>query len=205
MATETPTLGRVGSYRQRAWPSETAAIASPARRTSAHRRPTGLLRQVGLAQLLTGRFWDLVREVAKFGIVGGLAALVADLGTNLLHFQFGLGPLISNVIATIVSTAVSYAGNRYWTFRDRQRTSAGREGIVFFALNGVGLLIQLACLGFGSYVLGLHDKLSYNVLLILGIGLGTVFRYAAYKKWVWRAQPPESLVATQPGREPVLR
>ena len=149
--------------------------------------------QVGVVQLLSGRAWQLVREVAKFGIVGGLAVLIADLDSNLLHFRFGVGPLISNVIATVVATAVSYAGNRYWTFRDRQRSGVGRESIVFFALNGIGLLIQLACLGFGTYVLGLRDRLSYNVVLIIGIGLATLFRYGAYKKWVWRAQPSRRL------------
>jgi len=159
---------------------------------------------VGLAQLLSGRSWQLVSEVAKFGIVGIVAFLIADIGSNVLHFQFGVGPLISNVIATTVATAVSYAGNRYWTFRYRQRTSMGREAIVFFALNGIGLIIQLACLGFASYVLGLRDRLSYNVALIIGIGLATLFRYAAYKKWVWRAQPV-SPVAAQPGRAPVPR
>lgn len=205
METEAPTLGGVSSYRQRARPSATMAIAGPVRRRSAHRRPTGPLTQVGLARLLSGASWQLISELAKFGIVGGLAVLIADLGSNLLDFQFGAGPLISNVIATLAATAISYAGNRYWTFRNRQRTTVGREGIVFFAVNGIGLLIQLACLGFGTYVLGLRDRLSYNVVLIIGIGLATLFRYAAYKKWVWRAPPPGFPAAAQPGREPVLR
>jgi putative flippase GtrA len=139
-----------------------------------------------MARLLSGRAVGLVRELAKFGVVGVLAVVIADAGTNLLHFQVGLGALIANVIATIVATVVSYVGNRYWTFRDRQRTSVRREGVMFFVLNGIGLGIQLACLGVCTYVLGWHDTLSYNIFLIMGIGLATVFRYVAYKKWVWR-------------------
>jgi putative flippase GtrA len=169
--------------------------ARPTRRASAHRRPTSLQQQVGLVRLRSGESWQLACELTKFGIVGGLAVLIADIGTNVLHFQAGLGPLVSNVIATVVATAVSYVGNRYWTFRYRQRTNVRREGILFLVLNGIGLLIQLACLGFGSYVLGLQDRLSYNIFLLIGIGLATVFRYGAYKKWVWRAQP---------SRQPVL-
>jgi len=180
----------VSWHPKQAWPTETLAPARPARRASAHRRPTSLLEQVGLARLLSGGRWLLIGELAKFGIVGVLAVLIAGVGTNVLHFQAGVGPLTSNVIATIVATAVSYVGNRYWTFRDRQRTNVGREGIVFFVLNGVGLAIQLACLGLCTYVLGLHDRLSYNIFLVIGIGLATVFRYGAYKKWVWRAQLP---------------
>jgi putative flippase GtrA len=186
-----PTLSPVSWHPKQAWPTGAVTpAASPARRASAHRRPTSLLEQVGLARLLSGRRWPLIGELAKFGIVGVLAVLIAGVGTNVLHFQAGVGPLTSNVIATVVATAVSYVGNRYWTFRHRQRTTVGREGIVFFVLNGVGLAIQLACLGLCTYVLGLHDRFSYNVFLVIGIGLATVFRYAAYKRWVWRARLP---------------
>jgi putative flippase GtrA len=163
-----------------------AERARPARRRSVHRRPTSLLEQVGLAQMLSGRAVSLLHELAKFGVVGLLAVVIADAGTNLLHFQFGLGALIANVIATVVSTVVSYLGNRYWTFRDRQRTTVRRESQLFFVLNGIGLAIQLACLGVCTDVLGWHDKLSYNIFLVIGIGLATAFRYGAYKKWVWQ-------------------
>jgi putative flippase GtrA len=130
----------------------------------------------------------LIHELAKFGVVGGIAFLVTEVGTNLLHFQAELGPITSNVIATIVATCVSYAGNRYWTFRHRvgMDTLAG-EYSLFFVLNAIGLGIQLACIGFTYYILGLTDKFSYNVALLLGIALGTLFRFWSYRKWVWRA------------------
>jgi putative flippase GtrA len=145
----------------------------------------------GLEVALAGKFRLLACELGKFGIVGVLAFVVTDAGTNLLHFRAGLGPLNSNMIATIVAMGVSYAGNRYWTFRSRQRSGVQREGILFLLLNGVGLAIQLACLGFATYLLGLHGKLSYNVALIVGIALATLFRYWSYRTWVWRAPPPE--------------
>jgi putative flippase GtrA len=144
---------------------------------------------VSLVPALYARFRLLAYELGKFGAVGVLAFLVTDAGTNLLHFQAGQGPLTANVVATVVAMAVSYAGNRYWTFRDRQRTGVRREGTLFFLLNGVGLAIQLACLGFATYLLGLHGKLSYNVALVAGIAMATLFRYWSYKQWVWRAVP----------------
>jgi putative flippase GtrA len=147
---------------------------------------------VSLVSALYGRFRLLASELGKFGIVGVLAFVVTDAGTNLLHFRAGQGPLTANVIATVVAMAVSYAGNRYWTFRDRQRSGVRREGILFFLLNAVGLLIQLACLGLATYLLGLHGKLSYNVALVAGIVLATLFRYWSYRTWVWRAQPSPS-------------
>jgi putative flippase GtrA len=148
----------------------------------------------------------LIHELAKFGIVGGIAFLVTEVGTNLLHFQVGLGPITSNVIATIVATCVSYAGNRYWTFRHRVgMDNLAGEYSLFFVLNAIGLAIQLACIGFTYYILGLTDKFSYNVALFLGIALGTLFRFWSYRKWVWRAHRgggTPAVVEDQPGGTP---
>ena len=69
----------------------------------------------------------LAFELGKFGVVGVLAFVVTDAGTNLLHFRAGLGPLNANVIATVAAMAVSYAGNRYWTFRNRQHGGVRRR------------------------------------------------------------------------------
>jgi len=146
------------------------------------------------------RLRRLACELGKFGVVGALAFVITDAGTNLLHFRAGMGPLNSNVIASVVAMAVSYLGNRYWTFSGRQRTGMRREGFLFLLLNGAGLTIQVACLGAATYVLSLHGKLSYNVALVIGITLGTLFRYWSYRTWVWRAQPaapPAAVVARE--------
>ena len=147
------------------------------------------------------RFRHLIHEALKFGFVGGIAFVVTVVGTNVLHFDTGLGPLTSNVIASIVATFVAYAGNRYWTFRNRESGDVGRDYVIFFVLNAVGILIQLACVGFTYYALGLTDKLSYNVALAFGIGLGTLFRFWSYRKWIWRAdsgETPEGHEALEP-------
>jgi putative flippase GtrA len=149
------------------------------------------------------RFRHLIHELAKFGVVGGIAFVITDGGTNLLHVQAQLGPLTSNALATIVATAFSFVGNRWWTFRHRERTGVPRETVMFFTMNGVGLAIQLACIGFTYYVLGFTDHLSYNVTLIFGIGLGTLFRFWSYRKWVWAASqatapPPRRVLVKGP-------
>ena len=141
------------------------------------------------SRVLYARLRLLASEVGKFGVVGAVAFVVTDAGTNLLHFRAGAGPLVSNLIASVFAMAISYLGNRYWTFGGRQRSGVRREGILFLLLNGVGLAIQLACLGLATYVLGLHGHLSYNVALVAGIALGTLFRYWSYRTLIWRAQP----------------
>ncbi len=151
---------------------------------------------------LYDRFRQLVHEAARFGVVGAIAFLTATVGTNLLHFRAGMGPLTSNVIATIAGTCVAFFGNRYWTFRYREGSTLAREYAVFFVLNGIGLGIQLACIGVTYYLLNLHGKLAYNVALIFGIGLGTLFRFWSYRRWVWLAPPVAEAEAIAGGGPP---
>jgi putative flippase GtrA len=127
----------------------------------------------------------LAHELPRFGLVGTLALTVTGVGTDLLHFRAGAGPLESNVIATVAATAFSFAGNRRWTFRHREQASVSREGLLFFGLNGAALAIQLTVLGFATYLLGWHDRVGYNVALVTGIALGGLFRFWAYRTLVW--------------------
>ena len=99
------------------------------------------------------------------------------------------------MIATIAGTCVSFLGNRYWTFRHREGSTVVREYAVFFVLNGIGLGIQLACIGFTYYLLNMHGKLAYNAALLFGIGLGTLFRFWSYRRWVWLPPPVAEAMA----------
>ncbi|TDD80221.1 GtrA family protein [Actinomadura rubrisoli] len=140
---------------------------------------------MSLVANLQRRFAHLVRELAKFGSVGAIAFVITVALGNGMHTGLGMGPLTSNAIATIVATTFSYLANRYWTFRHRDRAGLGREYVLFFALNGVGLVITELFIGFTHYVLGLSDAISYNVSLVIGTGVATLFRFWSYKKWVF--------------------
>ena len=134
------------------------------------------------------RFRHLIHEGAKFLIVGGIGIGVTNLVFIPLHGPLGLGPLTSVTIATVVATVVTFLGNRHWSFRHRQGAGTAKEGVTFFLLNGVGLLIQYAVLGFSNYALGMTTKLENVIALNLGIVLGTLFRFWSYRKWVWVPQ-----------------
>ena len=134
------------------------------------------------------RFRQIIHEFAKFGIIGVIGLAITNLGYVLLH-SHGVGPVTSSTIATIVATIVAYIGNRYWSFKHRERTNIPREGAIFFLLNGIGLLIQDAVVAFNSYVLHLeHHKLAEFIALNTGIAIATVFRFWSYRKFVWLAQ-----------------
>lgn len=137
------------------------------------------------------RFRQLIHEFAKFGIIGVIGLIITNVGYVLLH-SHGVGPVTSTTIATIAATIVAYIGNRYWSFAHRERTSVPREGLIFFVLNGMGLLIQDAVVAFNSYVLHLeHHKVAEFLALNIGIAIATVFRFWSYRKFVWRLTPTD--------------
>ena len=144
---------------------------------------------------LYARFRVLIHEVAKFGIVGILAFLITIGGANALRSGAGLGPLTSVTIATTVATVFAFLGNKLWAFRHRKGSHLGRESVLFFVFNGIGLLIQLAFVAAVHYGLGLTDTLSYNVANIIGIGLATMFRLYTYRRWVFLMDDGTALTA----------
>jgi putative flippase GtrA len=134
---------------------------------------------------LNQRFAHLRRELAKFGSVGAIAFVITFAIFNVLHNSAGVGPISSNAIATVLATTFAYFANRHWTFRHRDRIGMGREYVLFFGLNGVGLVITSLFVGFTAYVLGLKGVIPSNAALFVGTGVATLFRFWSYKKWVF--------------------
>jgi putative flippase GtrA len=135
------------------------------------------------------RFRQIIHEFAKFGVIGVIGLFITNVGYAVLH-SHGVGPVTSTTVATIVATCVAYIGNRYWSFRHRERTTVARESVIFFVLNGIGLLIQDGVVAFNYYILvpilGLsHNKLDEFLALNAGIAIATVFRFWSYRRFVW--------------------
>jgi len=144
---------------------------------------------------LRKRFADLIPELTKFGVVG-LAGSVIDLGgAAYLHGALGVGPMVSKGLAIIAATVVTYLGSRFWTFRHRANQALLREGVLFAALNVVGLAIAECVIAFVTYGLDMKGTLAYNAASVAGTGLGTIFRYFSYKKWVFLAGVPGAVAA----------
>ena len=130
-------------------------------------------------------------ELAKFGTVGAVA-FVVDVGLfNLLRYGsddslLNDKPLTAKAISVAAATTVAYFGNRHWTFKHRGRTSFKREYVMFFLLNGVAMAISLACLTISHYVMDLRSPLADNLSAnVIGLGLGTIFRFWSYRKYVF--------------------
>lgn len=147
-----------------------------------------------LVARLFERFRHLLHELGKFGVVGALAYVV-----DLAVFNLCLGAmswLPAKTISTAVAASLAFVGNRYWTWRDRERSRLSREYALYFLFNAVGLGISLACLWISHDLLGhfwpdvFHTRLADNVAaMIFGMALGTLFRFWSYRTFVFLPSP----------------
>ena len=151
------------------------------------------------------RFQVLVHEVAKFGVVGLAGFVVQLVVQNALHSGLKVGAITSVIIAYIVATVVTFVGNRHWAFKHRKGAGLKRETIVFVLLNCVGIVIQVGIVDLAYYELGYKSGLAYNLATIIGIGLATMFRLFAYRKFVFnnhqtRTKRPTSSPPPRPSK-----
>ena len=150
--------------------------------------PTGVVAR--LIESTRGAMDVIYREMIKFGVVG-LLAFIIDMGlANLLwHTVLSDKVTTAKIISGIVATLFAWVGNRQWTFRHRRSRPAHHEVLLFFGVNGVALLISAVTLYVSHYGLGYVSILADNVATIIGIGLGTLFRFWAYRRFVFAGEP----------------
>ncbi|MFN8076552.1 MAG: GtrA family protein [Kineosporiaceae bacterium] len=164
----------------------------------------------GLIGKLQGALSLVYREALKFGAVGGIAYVVDTYVFNVLlsgwfpagDAPLGHKPLTCKVISATVATIVAWLGNRYWTFRHRRRLDMRREFVLFALMNVAGIVIALSCLGLSHYAFGLDSKLADNISgNVVGLALGTLFRFWAYRTFVFR----QELEAEEGTQEPAAQ
>ena len=158
---------------------------------------------------LRERFGHLVHEVGKFGAVGAVAFLVDLLILNAL-IDNDVERITAKTISTVIAASIAFIGNRFWTWRHRERTNLRREYALYFFFNAVGLGIALAVLALSHYGLGavwpeiFHTKWADLIAAqLVGTAFGTLFRFWSYRRFVFVASvpPPEPERAPQPAAD----
>jgi putative flippase GtrA len=128
----------------------------------------------------------------KFGLVGILNTLINLAVFNaLLVGIHDVGRVKANVVATAVATIFAYLMSRYWTFKHRPSGhSTSREFLLFVVLNLIGLGIESVLIGGTVYILGATSILAANIAKVFGLVLGTIFRFWAYRTFVFKPAKP---------------
>lgn len=147
-----------------------------------------------LPPALAARLRPLGAELGKFVVVGGFCFVLDFVLANVFHFGLGLGPTTSKALSTIIATAVSYVGNRLWSFAARtegNEVKHGRDVSLYAGINAIGLVITLIPVDVSHYLLGQTSGLAFNLSSVLGTAVATVFRFTAYRRWVFRQSAEE--------------
>ncbi|MFC9240505.1 GtrA family protein [Streptomyces decoyicus] len=145
---------------------------------------------------LRSRLEALVREVAKFGAVGGAGVVVNFVVFNLVRQLTEVPVVRASIIATVVATGTNYLGYRYFTYRDRDKQGRTKELTLFLLFSAIGLVIENGLLYVATYGFHWDSPLQSNVFKFLGIGVATLFRFWSYRTWVFRALPAREAVET---------
>jgi len=141
------------------------------------------------------RFHAITDEVAKFGTIG-----LINLGVNFAVFNALLlivagSEVKAKAAATVVAVTSAYFLNRYWTYRHRPKTTLRREYSLFFFFNAVGLLIETGIVALAKYGFDQTSWLVLNICTFVGIALGTIFRFWAYRTHVFKPAPDQGAVS----------
>jgi putative flippase GtrA len=146
------------------------------------------------------RLHRLAAEGAKFLTVGGVATVVALVLFNVLvHGLFGNPPgpmnnrpLTAFVLANLLGMLLSYRASRLWTFRHREVVGAVGGLLPYSLINTVTMAVPLLCLTVSRYLLRLDSVLADNLAAnVVGLGLGTVARFWAFRRFVFQHPRPE--------------
>nr|WP_165401510.1 GtrA family protein [Herbihabitans rhizosphaerae] len=135
------------------------------------------------------------RELLKFAAVGGTCFVI----TNVVNYALKLtvlsrNPVTALSVAVIVATIVSYVLSREWSFRTRGGRERPHEAALFFLISGIGVALNALPLAVSRYVLQNQvphvSLVSQEVAdfvsgIIIGTLITTVFRWWAFKKWVF--------------------
>ena len=137
---------------------------------------------------------DLVKrfttpEVLTFLAVGGVGYVV-DVGAfNIFRAMppfSTVDPSVAKTLAVAAAMVVTYLGNRTFTWRNVTGGSRRREVTLFIVFNVIGLGLSVVTLALSHDLLGLTSALSDNISAnVIGLALGTAFRYWAYRRYVF--------------------
>lgn len=132
----------------------------------------------------------LTREVTTFLAVGGAGHSADVIVFNVLRSirpWSTLDPAVARTAAVAIAMCVTYLGNRTVTWQNQATSDRTREIGLFIVVNLIGFGLSVMTLMTSHDVMGLTSRLADNISANgVGLTLGTVFRFIAYKHLVFR-------------------
>lgn len=133
-------------------------------------------------------------RVFRFGVVGTIGALVQLVSLQLFR-QF-IPFVVANLFAIEMAILSNFIFNNLWTFSDRQLSFGELPGkfLTFNVASFGSIAIQEIVAIVGAHLIGLFPLftiLGYEIdtgilYAVIGIGVGMVWNYTAYNRFVWK-------------------
>lgn len=123
---------------------------------------------------------QLIKQLFRFGVVGGVATLLNSAVFIILVNALKIEPLLGNFLAFLAAFSVSYFGHSWWTFK---HTRHSKEKVMKFLLTSlIGLAVNSA------FVWILMHKLhqSAYVATLPMIFVTPLFIFFINKSWVFK-------------------
>ena len=123
---------------------------------------------------------ELLNQIFKFIIVGGIATLIDWIIYYILNSVFNINPLISNIFSFSLSLIYNYIASVKWVFNVSKKKNKKRIFMEFIILSVVGLLISEFLIWL------LVDKLSINSMIskIISTAIVMVFNFITRKMFL---------------------
>ena len=126
----------------------------------------------------------------KFLLVGGVATIA-----DLVFFELLIGIIAGNLliaksISFLISVAMKYGGNKYWTFGNNHENKIQKEMFQFFLITLIALAIDLATFHYATALLGpqfgLSPRLWTQASVIMAALSSAVISFLGYKFFVFK-------------------
>lgn len=120
---------------------------------------------------------QLLTQILKFGIVGGIATIIDWIIYYLLYNYLGINPLIANILSFSISVIYNYIASVKWVFNVNENKSKLRMFIEFILFAVLGLILTELLLWIQI------DKLNINKMIskIIATGIVMIFNFVTRK------------------------
>lgn len=123
---------------------------------------------------------NLLIQIFKFGIVGGIAFLIDYVVLFCCKEFIGLSVLLSAAIAFTVSVIYNYIASVKWVFDVNKEKSAKKNFVIFIILSIIGLIITEIIMWIGSDIM----KINYLIVKIIATSIVMVFNFITRKMFL---------------------
>lgn len=110
---------------------------------------------------------DLLIQIFKFGIVGGVAFLIDFIFLYFFKEALKLDVLVANTLSFCISVIYNYIASTKWVFHVNKEKNAKKQFVIFILFSVLGLLLNNLIMWISIDLLAIYYLLSKIIATIL--------------------------------------